>query len=117
MTTTMNINEVFQLCKSMDSIRKMSDEEIRDAIRVLDSHLQLHSNDELFSPIYAVYLSYITVEQERYISENEEEFNKFYVNNINGKRYDEIEPEMLDWYSDWHKDMFGYRPRPCGGIY
>jgi hypothetical protein len=35
---------------------------------------------------------------------------------IEGKSFDEIDPNCWDFYSDWHKDVFGYRPHGivCG---
>ena len=37
---------------------------------------------------------------------------KCYFNNyIKNRPINEIEPERWDWYSDWHKDVFGFRPR------
>jgi hypothetical protein len=28
---------------------------------------------------------------------------------------EEIDPKAWDFYSDWHKDMYGYRPRTIWG--
>lgn len=47
----------------------------------------------------------------RYREENIEKFEQFFYRHIYGKKWSEIDPEILDSYSDWHKDMFGYRPR------
>ena len=47
----------------------------------------------------------------RYKEENIEKFEQFFYKHIYGKKWSEIDSEILDSYSDWHKDMFGYRPR------
>lgn len=48
---------------------------------------------------------------ERYREENIEAFEKFFFKHIYAKEWNEIDPDILQSYSDWHKDMFGYRPR------
>jgi hypothetical protein len=48
---------------------------------------------------------------DRYRKENMEAFEKFFFEHIYAKEWSEIDADILDSYSDWHKDMFGYRPR------
>ena len=48
---------------------------------------------------------------ERYREENIEAFEKFFFKHIYAKEWNEIDLDILQSYSDWHKDMFGYRPR------
>lgn len=60
---------------------------------------------------YDEYCMLNNILDERYREENIEAFEKFFFKHIYAKEWNEIEPEILDTYSDWHKDMFGYRPR------
>lgn len=55
-------------------------------------------------------------EDERYRKENEPKIREFFAKHIEGKTWPEIDPETWSFYSDWHKDVFGYRPRniECG---
>lgn len=55
-------------------------------------------------------------EDERYRKENESKIRAYYAEHIEGKSFDEIDPNCWDFYSDWHKDVFGYRPHGivCG---
>lgn len=57
----------------------------------------------------------------RYRKEQEPKIRKFFMENFNGKSWNDIkaDEELYDnwgWYSDWHKDVFGYRPHDvvCG---
>ena len=57
------------------------------------------------------------VEEERkYQIENEPKIREFFAEHIEGKTWKEIDPEIFQFYSDWHKDVFGYRPHGivCG---
>jgi hypothetical protein len=60
---------------------------------------------------YDEYCMLNSILDERYREENIEAFERFFFKHIYGKEWNEIEPDILDSYSDWHKDMFGYRPR------
>lgn len=53
----------------------------------------------------------IVDEEERYRNEEIPKLNAYYKKHIEGKTRDEIEPSAFDFYSDWHKDVYGYRPR------
>ena len=46
-----------------------------------------------------------------YVEEQLPELERYFNNYIKDKSFNEIEPERWDWYSDWHKDVFGFRPR------
>ena len=60
---------------------------------------------------YAEYCMINNILDDRYREENMEAFEKFFFQHIYGKEWKEIDGDILDSYSDWHKDMFGYRPR------
>lgn len=60
-------------------------------------------------------------EAQKYREENEPELRKYFNKYFNGKSWAEIKnSEELynrwDFYSDWHKDVYGYRPHDivCG---
>ena len=46
-----------------------------------------------------------------YREENQAKFDAYYNKHIKGKTFEEIDSETFNFYSDWHKDMYGYRPR------
>lgn len=49
-------------------------------------------------------------EQERYREENEDKLWDFYRTYIEGKKASDIDPQDWDWFSDYHKDVYGFRP-------
>lgn len=67
------------------------------------------SSDE-WDKTYNEYNKLTVVLDERYREENAEAFNAYYKEHIEGKTWDNIDPNHWDFYSDWHKDMYGYRP-------
>lgn len=50
-------------------------------------------------------------EDEDYRAENEDKLLEFYHKHIEGKTADTIDQGAWDFYSDWHKDVYGYRPK------
>ena len=52
----------------------------------------------------------------RYREENEPKIRKFFAEHIEGRSLWCIDDDVWDFYSDWHKDVFGYRPHAavCG---
>ena len=46
----------------------------------------------------------------QYREENEDKLWDFYRTYIEGKAASDIEPEDWDWFSDYHKDVYGFRP-------
>ena len=55
-------------------------------------------------------------EDRKYREDNEPKIREYFTKHFEGKTWDEIEPERWEFYSDWHKDVFGYRPHAivCG---
>lgn len=55
-------------------------------------------------------------EDRRYRETNEPKIREFFAEHIEGKEWKDIDPDMWSFYSDWHKDVFGYRPHGivCG---
>ena len=55
-------------------------------------------------------------EEKKYREENEPKIREFFAEHIEGRAWRCIDPEAWEFYSDWHKDVFGYRPHGivCG---
>ena len=51
------------------------------------------------------------MEHAEYAQEQLPELERYFTTYIKDKSANEIEPERWDLYSDWHKDVFGFRPR------
>ena len=66
---------------------------------------------ELWSKAYDRYCELCAKEQEEYKANNIDTLKKFYDEHIAGKEWAEIDRDDWDWYSDYHKDVFGYRPK------
>lgn len=88
---------------SSDEIKAMNKEE-RDALyNKCNEILDQQKCDDMWSHVYGCYCRLTAIEDEEYREANMEKFRE-YEARMN-------EPDF-DWsyYSDWHKDMFGYRP-------
>ena len=46
----------------------------------------------------------------------EEKIKKFFQEHIEGKDFNELDPNLWEYYSDWHKEVYGFRPHAivCG---
>ena len=51
------------------------------------------------------------MEHAEYAQEQLPELERYFNTYIKGRSISEIEPECWDFYSDWHKDVFRFRPR------
>lgn len=87
---------------SYADIKAMSSED-RMALRKKCEHEMDFGNQDRFSDFYDLYCTISRVEDDEYREENMDSFREFESHMH--------EPDF-DWgfYSDWHKDMFGYRP-------
>ena len=94
----------------MKKYRAMSDEAIEKRIRELSDILDYGFGDK-WDEAYSEYCDLRAVQDERYREENQADFDAFYKKYIEGKRWEDINPDTWSTYSDWHKDMYGFRPR------
>lgn len=94
----------------MKKYRAMSNDAIAKRIRELSDILDYGYGDK-WDEAYAEYCDLRAVQDERYREENQSKFDAFYKKHIEGKQWEDIEPDVWDFYSDWHKDMYGFRPR------
>lgn len=55
-------------------------------------------------------------EELAYREENEPKVRAYFKEHFEGKTWSEIDGDLWSFYSDWHKDVFGYRPHGivCG---
>ena len=51
------------------------------------------------------------IEQEEYREKEYPAIEEFFNYHIKGKNIKYIDIAIWDYYSDWHKDVFGFRPR------
>lgn len=95
---------------TMEIALKMSNEEINKRLQELSKILDKGITDE-WDEAYDEYMTLTSVLDERFRDENMDDFIRFFQEHIEGRTLNEVDPEMYSTYSDWHKDMFGYRPR------
>lgn len=60
---------------------------------------------------YDRYCELSAKEHEIYRAENIDNLQRFYDAHIANREWKDIDPNAWEWYSDYHKDVFGYRPR------
>ena len=94
----------------MRNFEAMTNEEINARVNELSNILN-GAIDDGWDKAYKEYSELRAIQDERYRAENQDAFNAFYEKNIKGRSWEEIDPEAWQFYSDWHKDMYGYRPR------
>ena len=87
---------------SYEDVKAMSKEERRALREEAESILDRQDMDNWDAP-YACYCTINAVEDDEYREANMAEF-KAYEAKMGQPDFD------WDFYSDWHKDMFGYRP-------
>lgn len=91
----------------------MTVEEIRDRVDRLGEGLMYSCEvgSKEWKDAYEEYSILNGILDEIYREENQEAFDKFVDEHIRGKKWEEIDPDDFQFYSDWHKDMYGFRPR------
>lgn len=91
---------------------EMSNVELATLSRKYSKILETTCHSEnAWKDAYKEYSTINAILDERYRAENEYDFKRFYNEHISGRDWEEIDPEAWDYYSDWHKDMYGFRPR------
>jgi hypothetical protein len=95
----------------MMNYNAMTTEKINQRIRELTALLESPLDPEPWHEYYNEYNKLSAILDERYRAENQASFDAFYEKHIKGRSWEEIDQEAWDFYSDWHKDMYGYRPR------
>lgn len=95
---------------SYEAMTAMTNEEISARISELSHSLYFATGSE-WDELYKEYVNLTDIIDERYREKNQAEFDAFYEKYIKGKSWEEIDPKAWQCYSDWHKDMYGFRPR------
>lgn len=103
---------------SYDDVKAMTREE-RNAVRACcEEHMD---NNDNFKRYYAVYFNVVAVEDDEFREENEADLRAYFEKWFAGKSWEEIRSDeelysRWDFYSDYHKDVYGFRPRNvvCG---
>lgn len=85
----------------------MTDEEIQQRL----DELSIIIADETFPIKYRERYMLEYVRDERRKMKDENAFYDFYEEHIEGKDMDEIDEEDWEYYSDWHKELYGCRPK------
>lgn len=93
----LNLNEAVEMAEVENAVAErayidFSAEEVRDAEEI-------------------AFWARVEEEERAYYERNYKPFMQWVNANISGKTIEEIAPETWDYYSDWHKDMYGFRPR------
>jgi hypothetical protein len=95
----------------MKNFAAMTDAEISKRIHELSNILNGDCTTTAWDSAYSEYCKLRDVQDKRYRERNQEAFDAFYERFIKGKKWEEINDDTWSFYSDWHKDMYGYRPR------
>ena len=90
---------------------QLTDAELNQRINELSNILEGDCTNEAWNKAYDEYSKLTAIVDERYRERNQADFDAFYAKHIQGKSWEEIDPEAWGFYSDWHKDMYGFRPR------
>ena len=92
----------------MVAITQQEREELRELRTALDT---IDPSSDEWSNAYARYEELSFKEHEQYKAESLPKLKEFYNEHISGKTFDTVDEDDWDFYSDFHKDVFGYRPR------
>ena len=94
-----------------------------NAVNQFDDGIEI-TFDEMFRILLTVHEDWFideAAEEEAYVLENEPKLRQYFFDNFYGKSWSEIKgnKELYNnwsFYSDWHKDVYGYRPHGivCG---
>lgn len=95
----------------MMNFATMTTADLNARVRLLDDVLMGDCTTEVWENAYKERCKITAILDERYRAENQSAFDAFYAKHIEGKSWEEIDPEAWSFYSDWHKDMYGFRPK------
>ena len=60
---------------------------------------------------YEEYCKLERISHNEYRQREEPRLKEYFNQHFEGKTWEQIDKYRWDFYSDWHKDVFGYRPR------
>lgn len=85
--------------------------EIYNRMSELESIMENAANFEEYNAAYQEWLKMDEQQHLEYVARNESAFKEFCEKHINGKALEDIPADVLQQYSDWHKDLYGRRPQ------
>lgn len=104
-----------------EEIMVMDDTQRRAVRDVCTKHLDTYPMDDAWDYYYGIYNTLNAVIDDEFRAENEVKVRAIFKKYFEGKTWDEIrnDQKLYDkwgFYSDYHKDCFGYRPHGvvCG---
>lgn len=87
----------------------MTKEELNRISELTD--ILLKTSGKEYDRAYEEYKQLTFKQAKEYRQENETELRNYYEKHIKGRSWRQIDPQRWEFYSDWHKDVYGYRPR------
>ena len=94
-----------------EAMTAMTNAELSARMSELDYILMGDCTAEAWEAAYKERFQIVDILDERYKEANQAEFDAFYAKYIEGRSWEEIDPKAWEFYSDWHKDMYGFRPK------
>jgi len=94
----------------------MTKQERRERMAELSNELWYAEGEE-YEKLYAEYCELNIIDAREYREEQEPLIKAYFETHIKGKTWEEVDKDRFDFYSDWHKDVYGFRPRTleyCG---
>lgn len=101
-----------------EELEKMTDKELNNRYNEANRNLEMIvGNSDEWDGAYSYYCLITSIQDNRYCKSCQADFDNFYHKFIEGKRWQDIDPEVFQTYSDWHKDVYGYRPKSLNGYF
>lgn len=98
-------------------LEAMTDKELNDRYNEANHNLEMIMGSDGWDEAYTYYCLITSIQDDRYRKANQADFDAFYHKYIEGRRWEEIDMDAFQTYSDWHKDMYGYRPKSLNGYF
>ena len=95
----------------------MTKQERRAKIKELSDAMWLAEDGTEYGKLYEEYCELCAIDDREYREEQEPQIKEYFEKHIKGKTWQTVDRDRFDFYSDWHKDVYGYRPRTleyCG---
>ena len=95
---------------TFETARTMTNDEIEKRIKEL-SFLMGICSGTAWKVFYKECSMLEDILTDRFGEGDEADFIAFYENHIKGKRWEEIDQRDWAYYSDWYKEIYGFRPK------
>lgn len=103
MSTTVKNYEVMTTEEISKELDRLAD--------ILDNCIYSGDMGDTWDKTYKEYNKLENLLNRKYREDNQDIFDAYYKEHIEGKSWSEIDPDDWSFYSDWHKEMYGYRPK------